>query len=58
MTKEVRDALLAQKEWKDHVSVRHNPRVGMENLVFCSKTNNPGLSSKVCKFFFTPLTAA
>ena len=41
MTKEVRDVLLAQKEWKDHVSVRHNPRVGMENLVFCSKTNNP-----------------
>ena len=41
MTKEVRDVLLVQKEWKDHVSVRHNPRVGMENLVFCSKTNNP-----------------
>ena len=41
MTKEVKNALLAQKQWKDRVAVRHNPRVGMENLVFCSKTNNP-----------------
>lgn len=41
MTKSVRDALLEQMRWKSHVSIRHNPRVGMENLVFCSKTNNP-----------------
>lgn len=41
MTVEVRDALLNQKRWKSHVSVRHNPRLGMEDLVFCSKTNNP-----------------
>ncbi|MBQ9119766.1 MAG: site-specific integrase [Lachnospiraceae bacterium] len=41
MTREVRDVLLEQKKWKDRVAVRHNPRVGMENLVFCSKTNNP-----------------
>lgn len=41
MTVEVRDALLCQKRWKSHVSVRHNPRLGMEDLVFCSKTNNP-----------------
>ena len=41
MTVEVRDALLDQKRWKSHVSVRHNPRLGMEDLVFCSKTNNP-----------------
>lgn len=41
MTKEVRDILLEQKVWKKRVAVRHNPRVGMENLVFCSKTNNP-----------------
>ena len=30
-----------QWRWKSHVSVRHNPRPGMEDLVFCSKTNNP-----------------
>lgn len=47
MTKEVRDVLLAQKRWKDRVAVRHNPRVGMENLVFCSKTNNPVHESNV-----------
>lgn len=41
MTVEVRDALLSQQRWKSHVSIRHNPRPGMENLVFCSKTNNP-----------------
>jgi len=41
MTREVREVLLEQKKWKDRVAVRHNPRVGMENLVFCSKTNNP-----------------
>lgn len=41
MTKDVRDALLEEKRWKSHVCVRHNPRVGMEELVFCSKTNNP-----------------
>lgn len=37
----MRDVLLEQKKWKDRVAVRHNPRVGMENLVLCSKTNNP-----------------
>lgn len=41
MTKEVKNALMEQKQWKERVAVRHNPRVGMENLVFCSKTNNP-----------------
>lgn len=41
MIKEVRDVLLEQKERKDKIAVRHNPRVGMEQLVFCSKTNNP-----------------
>lgn len=41
MIKEVRDVLLEQKERKDKIAVRHNPRVGMEELVFCSKTNNP-----------------
>ncbi len=41
MTKEVRDILLEQKKRKEKISVRHNPRIGMENLVFCSKTNNP-----------------
>jgi len=41
MTKAVRDALLAEQRWKNHVTVRHNPRQGMEELVFCSKTNNP-----------------
>ena len=41
MTVEVREALLSQQRWKSHVSIRHNPRPGMENLVFCSKTNNP-----------------
>lgn len=41
MLKEVRDVLLEQKKWKDRVAIRHNPRTGMEQLVFCSKTNNP-----------------
>lgn len=47
MTRAVKDVLLLQKAWKDHVAVRHNPRVGMENLVFCSKTNNPVHESNV-----------
>lgn len=41
MTVNVKDALMAQLRWKSHVAIRHNPRVGMEDLVFCSKTNNP-----------------
>lgn len=41
MTVEVKNALLSQQRWKNHVAIRHNPRPGMENLVFCSKTNNP-----------------
>lgn len=41
ITKEVKKVLLDQKAWKDKIAVRHNPRAGMENLVFCSKTNNP-----------------
>lgn len=41
MTKDVRDILLEQKARKDKIAKRHNPRAGMEELVFCSKTNNP-----------------
>lgn len=41
MTISVKEALLSQKRWKSHVAIRHNPRFGMEDLVFCSKTNNP-----------------
>ena len=41
MTKNVRDILLEQKARKDKIAKRHNPRAGMEELVFCSKTNNP-----------------
>ena len=41
MTKEVRDALLEQKARKDRIASRHKPRAGMEDLVFCSKTNKP-----------------
>lgn len=41
MTKDVRDTLLEQKSRKEKISERHKPRVGMEDLVFCSKTNNP-----------------
>ncbi|MCQ2505833.1 MAG: site-specific integrase [Lachnospiraceae bacterium] len=41
MTTEVRTALERQLNWKKHVEIRHNPRESMENLVFCSKTNNP-----------------
>jgi integrase len=41
MTRAVKEVLLEQRAWKERVAVRHNPRVGMENLVFCSKTNNP-----------------
>ena len=41
MTKAVKDSLERQKIRKDRIMIRHNPRVGMEDLVFCSKTNNP-----------------
>ena len=41
MSREVKEVLLTQKKWKERVAVRHNPRPGMEDLVFCSKTNNP-----------------
>ncbi len=47
MTVEVKEALLAQQRWKSHVVIRHNPKPGMENLVFCSKTNNPIHESNV-----------
>ena len=47
MTVEVKEALLAQQRWKSHVAIRHNPKPGMENLVFCSKTNNPIHESNV-----------
>lgn len=29
------------------MAIRHNPRLGMEDLVFCSKTNNPIHESNV-----------
>lgn len=41
MTLKAKEALLEQRKWKSHVEIRHNPRPGMEDLVFCSKTNNP-----------------
>lgn len=47
MTVEVKEALLAQQRWKSHVVIRHNPKPGMENLVFGSKTNNPIHESNV-----------
>ena len=47
MTKRVKDALLEEQRWKSHVTIRHNPRLGMEDLVFCSKTNNPIHESNV-----------
>ena len=47
MTVKVKEALLNQQKWKNQVSIRHNPRSGMEDLVFCSKTNNPIHESNV-----------
>ena len=41
MINDVKIALLSQQTWKNSVSERHEPKIGMENLVFCSKTNNP-----------------
>ena len=41
MTVDVRDTFRELKIRKDRIAIRHNPRVGMEDLVFCSKTNNP-----------------
>lgn len=41
MTREVQNILMEQKSRKERIAIRHNPRVGMEDLVFCSKTNNP-----------------
>lgn len=47
MTAKCKDALLKQEKWKKRVSIRHNPRHGFEDLVFCSKTNNPIHESNV-----------
>ena len=47
MTKDVRDILLKQKERKVRIEARHKPKDGMENLVFCSKTNKPIHESNV-----------
>lgn len=41
MTKDVRNSLLKQKKRKERIESRHLPKAGMENLVFCSKTNYP-----------------
>lgn len=41
MIQAVRDALWEQKKRKDRIASKYTPRIGMENLVFCSKTNNP-----------------
>lgn len=49
MTKDVKTALEKQKVRKDKIAIRHNPRVGMEDLVFCSKTNNPIHESNIRK---------
>ena len=47
MTKDIRDILLKQKERKVRIEARHKPKDGMENLVFCSKTNKPIHESNV-----------
>lgn len=41
MIQDVKDVLLEQRKRKDKISKRHEPREGLEDLVFCSKTNNP-----------------
>lgn len=41
MTVEVRNVFIEMQMRKDRIATRHNPRPGMEDLVFCSKTNNP-----------------
>ena len=41
MSKAVKDALLEQKTRKEKIESRYSPCEGMENLVFCSKTNKP-----------------
>ena len=41
MTVEVRNVFMEMQMRKDRIATRHNPRPGMEDLVFCSKTNNP-----------------
>lgn len=41
MTINVHNILQEQKIRKDKIAIQYNPRVGMEDLVFCSKTNNP-----------------
>lgn len=41
MSLEVRDIFEVLKIRKDNIAARFSPREGMENLVFCSKTNNP-----------------
>lgn len=71
MTEEVREALLAQKKRKDHISARYQPLEGLEDLVFCSRRNRPLHESNVRRsvndivdainemypdFYFAPLT--
>lgn len=47
MSKLVKEVLLEQKEWREGVEKRFEPREGFENLVFTSKTNHPLHSSNV-----------
>lgn len=47
MTANCRAALEKQRVWKNRVMIRHNPRNGFDDLVFCSKTNNPIHESNV-----------
>lgn len=41
MSKAVKEALIHQKEWRDKVITKFEPRAGFEDLVFISKTNKP-----------------
>lgn len=49
MTKAVRDVLAEQKERKEQIASRYAPYEGMENLVFCSKTNKPLIEANIRK---------
>ena len=53
MSKNVKDTLMAQKEWKKKLEEKYDPKPGMEDLVFCSKTNNPlneaNIRTSICR---------
>lgn len=47
ISKQVKEMLLEQKQWRDNVMKRFEPTLGFEDLVFTNKTNYPLHASNV-----------